>query len=387
MLHHFKKIIVLCVIALPISVWGANAYLNNVRVIDMGASTRIIFSLTQPVQQHVLKLSKPDRLVVEMNHVQMMSAIGPLHLPTKQVKSLRSLSEPSGKLQIVITIDPNAEFKVIASPESKRFAVDVMTGKANRPQIHLVVPHVLTHLQPIAVAPLHRDITVVIDPGHGGKDPGAMGIHGMREKDVVLMIAKRLANLINQQPNMHAVLTRKGDYFVPLIDRLKLARKGKADLFIAIHADSYFNTEASGASVYALSRRGATSVAAKWLANRENHSELGGVELGALEDQSVLLRSVLIDLAQTATITDSLRLGSTTLNALNRVTDLHYKRVEQAPFMVLKSPDIPSILVETGFISNANEEVRLNSEKYQNELAHALYNGVQAYLKKYSSTG
>jgi N-acetylmuramoyl-L-alanine amidase len=191
--------------------------------------------------------------------------------------------------------------------------------------------------------------------------------------------------LIEAEPNMRAVLTRNGDYFVPLIDRIKLARKGKADLFIAIHADSYFNTSSSGASVYALSRGGATSVAAKWLAQRDNYSELGGVDLGELEDQSYLLRSVLIDLAQTATITDSMRLGKSVLHSLDDVTRLHYSRVEQAPFMVLKSPDIPSILVETGFISNAKEEMHLRDPRYQDQIAQALLNGVRTYFRKYSS--
>ena len=205
----------------------------------------------------------------------------------------------------------------------------------------------------------------------------------MKEKNVTLAISKRLAHLINQQPNMRAVLTRNGDYYVGLRGRLKLARKGNADFFVALHADSYFNDHASGASVYALSQHGATSEAARWLAKKDNYSELGGVDLRELSDQSYLLRSVLIDLAQTATITDSMRLGKGILSNLRDVTRLHYSRVEQAPFMVLKSPDIPSILVEMGFISNAQEELRLNNENYQDELAQALFHGIRNYLQKY----
>lgn len=230
--------------------------------------------------------------------------------------------------------------------------------------------------------------TVVIDAGHGGRDPGAIGPLGAKEKEVVLAIAKRLAKLLNQQKGMHAILTREGDDFVGLRDRLRLARKGKADLFMSIHADSYFNNHARGMSVYALSRRGATSEAAHWLAKRENNSELGGVDLKELADQSYLLRSVLIDLAQTATITDSLRLGHAILDNLQRAAiRLHYSRVEQAPFMVLKSPDIPSILVETGFISNPSEEKRLRDKKHQEEIAQGLLQGLRHYINHYSAIG
>lgn len=242
-----------------------------------------------------------------------------------------------------------------------------------------------THDKKIIKPAPHR-IVIVIDPGHGGKDPGAIGSLGTREKTVVLKIANHLANLINHQSNMHAVLTRNGDYFVGLRDRIALARKGKADLFISIHADSFLGNTSNGVSVYALSRRGATSEAARWLAKRENYSELGGVNLTGLDDQSHLLRSVLIDLAQTATTRDSLLLGGSLLNSLNNVTTLHYTRVEQAPFVVLKSPDIPSVLIETGFISNPNEEKRLRDADYQNKIAIALFDGIQSYLKKYPIT-
>ncbi len=222
--------------------------------------------------------------------------------------------------------------------------------------------------------------TIVLDPGHGGKDSGARGMGGAEEKNIVLSIAKQLAKKINQTPHMRAVLTRRGDYFIPLRERLRIARQYHADLFIAIHADAYFENKAAGASVYALSQRGATSEAARWLSQRENYSELGEVTFDSLPDQSVMLRSVLIDLAQTASIQESIRLGSTILEALNHVTTLHYKKVEQAPFVVLKSPDIPSILVETGFISNPTEEKRLIDPRYQTQLVYALWLGIDQYV-------
>jgi len=231
-----------------------------------------------------------------------------------------------------------------------------------------------------------RIFTVAIDPGHGGKDSGARGLTGIEEKNVVLSIAKIVAQEINQQKNMRAVLTRDGDYFVSLRDRLKFARKDKADIFIAIHADAFFNNTASGVSVYALSQRGATSEAARWLAHKENYSELGAVELNSLHDSDPILRSVLVDLAQAATIQDSVRLGNKVLDALDTISSLHYKNVERAPFVVLKSPDIPSILVETGYLSNPAEEQRLNNTDYQKKIAHNLWQGINMYVRQYAES-
>lgn len=180
------------------------------------------------------------------------------------------------------------------------------------------------------------------------------------------------------------MLTRRGDYFVPLRKRLQLARKGKADLFVAIHADAYFENDATGVSVYALSQRGASNEAARWLAQQDNYSELGGVELNTLSDRDPMLRSVLVDLAQASTIQDSIRLGNHVLDALDDISSLHYKKVERAPFVVLKSPDIPSILVETGFITNPREEKRLLNPDYQDQVAQALMIGIKQYVQKYT---
>jgi N-acetylmuramoyl-L-alanine amidase len=229
--------------------------------------------------------------------------------------------------------------------------------------------------------PAPRRFLVVVDAGHGGKDPGTIGRHGTKEKDVVLAIAVHLAALINSQPHMRAVLTRDGDYFVKLRERLSLAQEGKADLFVAIHADSFLDNKFKGVSVYALSPRGATSEAARWLAKRDNYSELGQVDFGELGDKSYQLRSVLIDLAQTATNKDSLRLGNKVLSSLGKVTRLRYVRVEQAPFVVLKSPAIPSILIETGFLSNPTEESRLSEKGYRHKLAQAILDGIHHYME------
>lgn len=231
----------------------------------------------------------------------------------------------------------------------------------------------------------HRRIVVVIDPGHGGKDPGATGPRGSHEKKVVLAIARYLQADINKLPGFKAVLTRKSDYFVPLRGRLAIARKYKADMFISIHADAFIRRSARGASVFALSQRGATSEAARWLAKRENESELmGGVDLN---DKNHVLKSVLIDLSQTAAIGASLKIGHGIIKSLKRVTPMHHDRVEQAAFVVLKSPDIPSLLVETGFISNPEEERNLNSRRHQRRLAQALTQGIRNYFEAHPPRG
>ena len=228
-----------------------------------------------------------------------------------------------------------------------------------------------------------RNVIVVIDPGHGGKDPGAIGDSGTREKDVVLAVSKDLAEMLNRTPGITAVLTRNSDYFIPLRERLNIAHSYKADIFIAIHADAYKFKHSTGASVFALSQRGATSEAARWLAEKENESELGQ----AISDKSMLLKSVLLDLAQTATIGSSLEVGGEILNQLISITHLHHSRVEQAAFVVLKSPDIPSLLVETGFLSDPSEEIKLRNSEYQNQLAYALSQGIKNYFQEHPPIG
>ncbi len=223
-----------------------------------------------------------------------------------------------------------------------------------------------------------RMIIVVIDAGHGGEDPGAHGRHGTLEKNVTLAIARRLKKMVDETGNMHAVLTRDGDYFIELGNRVVKARNAHADLFVSIHADSFIKQKASGSSVFALSDHGATSAAAKWLAKHENEADLiGGVNINVKDPY---LAKTLIDLSQTATISDSLKLGSQVLLELRGVNTLHHRHVEQAGFAVLKAPDIPSILVETAFISNPKEELKLKDEAYQDKLARAILGGIKRYF-------
>ena len=222
---------------------------------------------------------------------------------------------------------------------------------------------------------------IVIDPGHGGEDPGAIGRRGTQEKNVTLTIARRLKALIDEEPELRAVLTRDADFYVPLQGRVDKARKLKADLFVSIHADAFIKPRARGSSVFALSERRATSEAARWLAKKENEADLiGGV---SLDVKDRYLAQTLLDLSQTATIDHSLRLGNAVLAQLGLVNTLHKRQVEQASFAVLKAPDVPSILIETAFISNPEEEARLRDEGYQTELARAMLIGIKGYLQKH----
>lgn len=226
---------------------------------------------------------------------------------------------------------------------------------------------------------VNRLVTIALDPGHGGEDPGAIGRRGTYEKDVVLSIARRLKKRIDQEPNMRAYMTRKGDYFVPLNVRVQRARRIQADLFISIHADAWISPTARGSSVYALSQKGASSAAARWMANKENSADLvGGV---SIRHQDRLVAEVLLDMSTTAQIKDSIQLGGALLKQISSINDLHKSRVEQAGFAVLRAPDIPSVLVETAFISNPQEELKLRNTKYQEQMADALMEGIRQYFR------
>ena len=225
-----------------------------------------------------------------------------------------------------------------------------------------------------------RLLTIAIDPGHGGEDPGAIGKRGSREKDIVLSISRRLKQKIEAEPDMRSYLTRDGDYFVPLHVRVNKARRVQADLFVSIHADAFVKTHARGASVFALSQQGATSTAARWLANKENSADLiGGLNIKTQDKQ---VAQLLLDMSTTAQIKDSLKLGDAVLKQIGGFAKLHKPQVEQASFAVLKAPDVPSILIETAFISNPEEEARLNDHEYQEQIAQAILRGIRSYFAK-----
>lgn len=363
--------------------------LTGLRLSHTVKRTRLVFQFSDKFSYHSFALIKPQRLLITVKGASLEGKLrvpSLLKTPIKAIRTnhqYRSIYDNGQKenklpnLRIVLDLKHAVDVKLFRlTPKGRhghRLVVDLFTST----RIH-------SPTRPVIVAPPKKkahDIIVVIDPGHGGKDPGATGLHGTREKDIVLAVAKRLQRLVNQCPGFRAVLTRNSDYFLGLRRRLLMARRYKADIFIAIHADAYFHSRARGASVYALSRRGATSEAARWLAEKENHAEfMGGA---SLSDTSVMLRSVLISLQQTATIRSSLQMGQSILSELKRRTILHHNSVEQAAFVVLKAPDIPSLLIELGFLSNSREEIKLRNKHYQENMARAIMRGIQIYFTRF----
>jgi len=268
---------------------------------------------------------------------------------------------------------PNAGPDAVAKLEAE------ISGLQGTPPAQPIQPPPAKAIASAPAQKVARMITIALDPGHGGEDPGAIGAKGSREKDIVLAVAQRLKAKLEQMPNTRVMLTRDGDYFVPLGTRVEKARKVQADLFVSIHADAWISPTARGSSVFVLSEKGASSSAARWLANDQNKADLiGGANLTGTSDKH--LASVLFDLSTTAQINDSLKLGKAVLKEIGGINRLHKASVEQAGFAVLKAPDIPSILVETAFISNPQEEARLNDNAYQDQLANAITNGIRRYF-------
>jgi len=366
-------------------------------------NTRLVFDLSGPVQHSVFTLSAPDRLVIDINGATLGA---PLNVSTSNtpISSVRSAQRTPTDLRVVVdlkksvtpksfTLAPNAQYgnRLVVDlydQESDAIAATAPVAPPTPVQTPVTTPAVpVSPAQPaIKLPPVpsgKRDIVVAIDAGHGGEDPGASGSRGQHEKDIVLQIAKELQRQINSEKGYRAELTRTGDYFIPLRKRTEIARKKGADLFISIHADAAPSRAAFGASVFALSDRGATSETARWLADTENRSDLiGGAGNVSLDDKDRMLAGVLLDLSMTATLSSSLNVGQKVLGNMGRVTSLHKQRVEQAGFMVLKSPDIPSILVETGFISNNNEAAKLATSSHQQALARSIHTGVRQYFQQ-----
>src|SRR6266513_85411 len=332
----------------------------------------------------------PGDIAVALAHSELSPAL--LELNTKvaaddpYVQGLRVAHNRPGVVRLVLDLKAEVKPQVFTlqpiAEYGHRLVLDLYPMMPLNPLAALIEeaekPKALDKSKASRVA---RLAIIVIDAGHGGEDPGATGRHGSREKNITLTIARRLKGLVDAEPNMRALLTRDGDYYLPLHVRVDKARKVKADLFVSIHADAFIRAHARGSSVFALSERRATSEAASWLAKKENEADLvGGVNLDV---KDVYLKKTLLDLAQTATIDHSLRLGDLVLRRLGAVNNLHRPRVEQASFAVLKAPDVPSILVETAFISNPQEEKRLNDESYQNKLARAVLDGIRDYIVKH----
>lgn len=375
----------------------AQARLQSIAIKQQAGHMSLHFVLDQNIRHSAFTLTNPDRVVVDFEDTQLGFQIKNFHGNTASVRLMRSGYPKPRVLRLVFEVRDLVQMRGINHAQSRYFSINVDSslspqGKHQPNRDLSTMSHVPSNTTPVTGSLNHpipssnkplRDVVVVLDPGHGGKDPGALGPSGIQEKIVTLSIARQLKAIIDRQPGMHAVLTRDGDYYVGLRERLHIARKQAGDVFISIHADAFHNPSSSGASVFALSQRGATSEAARWLAEKENYSELGGVNLKALDDDSGLVRTVLIDLSQTATISAGLKIGNQVLNNLHKITKLHEKHVDQARFMVLKSPDIPSILVETGFISNPREAMNLMSPQYQQKMSLAIFQGMKSYFWEY----
>lgn len=394
-LHALLKIFLLC--SVLASGWAQALQVSATRLWPSPDYTRITLETAQPVAHQYFTLSNPERLVIDLEGVEAGAALdalaAQLTAEDPYIGAIRVGMNRPGVMRVVLDLKSAVKPAVFQLPPLGEYghrlvvdlypvqAADTASSPAALPQ-----PAMAEQRRPARpVVPQYaRLVTVAIDAGHGGEDPGAIGANGSHEKNITLALAKKLKQKIDAQENMRAVLIRDGDYFVPLAQRVTKARALKADLFVSIHADAFIKPHARGSSVFALSENGATSVAARWLAKKENEADLvGGINIDVKDP---FLKRTLIDLSQTATINDSLKLGNAVLKEIGGVNTLHKRQVEQAGFAVLKAPDIPSILIETAFISNPEEERRLNDPAYQDTLVNAIVVGVRNYFDTHPLT-
>jgi len=346
---------------------------RDVRLWRAPDHTRIVFDLTGPAEHKLMVLDNPLRIVVDVADTALKSSLTSLKLEDTPVKSVRSGVREGDDLRVVFDmsamVNPRSFVLKANEQASDRLVIDLYDRSSKTTTPHKTAQQANNG---------RRDLVIAIDAGHGGEDPGASGPNRLREKNVVLAIARELHGLLEREPGFKPTLIRTGDYYISLKGRRDLARKRQADLFVSIHADAFKRKEANGASVYALSTSGATSTAASYLAQRENAADLvGGV---SLSDKDDVLAGVLADLSMTSTLDTSLKLGDSVLRKMDVIARLHKKQVEQAGFAVLKSPDIPSILVETGFISNPGEAKKLATSSYQQKMARQIHAGIKNYF-------
>lgn len=364
----------------PSLCYAAASQVENARVSGDAGYTEVSFALSAPADHSLFTLSNPDRIVIDLTRAQLQPPALAAHGGV--IERIRSAPHGKNGLRIVLDLNQKATPRTFLRQgrSGQELVVDLYPdGKAvpSRP-VKVAVP------TPSYDKP-GRDIVVAVDAGHGGIDSGAHGYHGLLEKNITLDIARKLAALINRQPGFKAVLTRSGDYYLKLRERMVRARAAHADLFVSIHCDASRDHAADGATVYALSEHGASSEHARWVANRENDADLiGGVSLA---DKTNMLASVLLDLSQTATISASLDVGGRVAQDLGRLGPMHRRDVQQAAFVVLKSPDIPSILVETDYITNPGEARQLANSGYQQKVAKAILGGVVNYFDQYPPMG
>ena len=355
--------------------------IENIRVWAAPDSTRVVFDISEPIDHNLISLTAPYRTVIDLKNAQLKSDLTQPGKEDKFLQGIRSATRNGTDLRVVLDLKKYVMHKSFQLKPNQhyghRLVVDLIGHEAtDKPVID--AEEVTSKNRP-------RDVVIALDAGHGGEDPGAKGPSGTYEKEVVLKIAKQLQSKINAERGMRAVMIRTGDYYMSLRKRIKKAREHKADLFISIHADAFRDRRVHGSSVYVLSQRGASSEAARWLAEKENASDLvGGVSLDNKDD---VLASVLLDLSQTASLEASIDIADRVLKGLKSVGKVHKRTVQSAGFAVLKSPDIPSILVETAFISNPDEERKLKSKQHQIRLSNAIVTGLKGYFREFAPEG
>lgn len=384
-----RRFFILCSLLLsfilPASVFAAEV--QGVRLWRAPDNTRLVFDLSGPVGHKVFTLKNPERVVIDLKGAGLKGDLRAVVDSKSPIRDVRTGMQ-AGELRIVLDMKAAVQPKSFSLPPNQQYGHRLVVDLFDDDPIAAFAgpEQKIAHTVPVAAPKKvaskgQRDIVVAIDAGHGGEDPGAIGPGGLKEKDVVLAIAKELQRQINAQKGFSAELVRTGDYFIPLRKRTEIARKKNADLFVSVHADAAPRASAYGASVFALSDRGATSETARWLADSENRSDLiGGAGNVSLGDKDQVLAGVLLDLSMTASLSSSLDVGQRILNQMGTVTRLHKTRVEQAGFMVLKSPDIPSILVETGFITNPAESRKLNNRSHQMAIARSITEGIKQFF-------
>jgi N-acetylmuramoyl-L-alanine amidase len=361
---------------------AASAELREARLSATGTSAQLTLDVAGTTTQKMFTLDRPRRVVIDLAHT---GVVRGFRAPEGAgvVSDIRTGHQLGGTLRIVVQLKAPAAARSTWMPETRSGRHQLIINFCDAAPEADTTPRVVR--APHAPVDSDRDVVVAVDAGHGGQDPGATGPGGTHEKDVVLPIARLLAERINSEPGMRAVLTRNRDEFLVLRDRIRRARVAKADMFLSVHADSIANHDVTGASVYVLSERGASNESARWLAERENAADLmGGV---SLDDKDNTLASVLLDLSQSANISASMTAAQRVLSALDNVGQVRKSQVQQAGFVVLKSPDIPSMLVETAYISNRSEELRLRNSRQQGNLADAIFAGVRSYFEQNPPAG
>ncbi len=372
-----NKIAAILLLLLSFSLQAGQTSINSLRLWSAPDHTRLVFDTSASVQHRIFALSKPERLVIDFTDTKLNTSLVGFDGKDRYVRRIRSSTRDVNNLRIVLDLKAKIKPKIFALAPNREYGHRLVLDLFNTEAIARIPPNKDVAKRYKKYQPA-RDIVIAIDAGHGGEDPGAIGTRGTREKDVVLSIARKLSALISKEKGMRPVMIRKGDYYLGLRKRSAMARQQKADLFISIHADAFRNKRARGSSVYTLSSRGASSEAARWLAERENSADLvGGVEL---KDKDDVLASVLLDLSQTGTRQASHDVADKVLGRMRRVGSVHHNSVQKAGFAVLKSPDVPSILVETAFITNPTEEKKLKNHGHQTKLARSILSGIRDYF-------